>query len=274
MDQTGDERERFWRDYLTRGSSPERKVRRIFRLLPHEPRCQLCAAPFAGLAAPLMQAIGKRPAEKNPQICGSCFSFIAKHHGGAEIELTLLFADIRGSTTLAERMSSADFHALLDRFYRVASSVVFRHDGAVDKFVGDEVVAMFFPLMSGPRHSALAIDAARALLEATGHADTGGPWVPVGAGVHTGLAWVGAVGDESHTEITAVGDAVNTAARLASAARAGEILVTATAADAAGLDGDLERDGLELKGKESATPVVRLHVRPEAASTSGSGPRP
>ena len=262
---TDADRERFWYDFLTRGDSLERRARRVFRVLPHGPRCQLCAAPFAGAAAPLMRIIGKRPADKNPRVCQSCFTFIAKHHGGAVIEATFLFADIRGSTTLAEGMSPAAFHALLDRFYAVASSVVFDHDGSVDKFVGDEVVATFFPLMSGPDHVGRAVEAAKALLRATGHEDAGGPWVPVGAGVHTGPAWVGAVGDEAHTELTALGDTVNTTARLASAAAAGEVLVTAPAAGAAGLDPGLERRSLQLKGKESATEVVSLRLLAPAA---------
>ena len=256
------DREAFWRDFLNRGDAMERRVRRVFRALPHAPRCQLCAAPFAGPAAPIMRAFGKRPADKNPHVCQSCFSFIAKHHGGAEIEASFLFADIRGSTTLAERMSSGQFHALLDRFYTTASAVVFEHDGAVDKFVGDEVVAMFFPFVSGNLHAVKAVQAAEALLRATGHADPAGPWAPVGAGVHTGLAWVGAVGDEAHTEVTALGDAVNVAARLAASAAAGEVLVTASAARAAGLDPALEPRTLALKGKEALTEVVSLHVVP------------
>jgi adenylate cyclase len=259
---TDEDRERFWRDFLTRGDSLERKVRRALRFLPHGPRCQLCAAPFAGPAAPLMRMIGKRPADKNPRVCQSCFSFIAEHHGGAEIEATFLFADVRGSTALAERMSPAAFHALLERFYAVAANAVFEHDGGVDKFVGDEVVAMFFPVMSGPDHVGRAVEAARALLAATGHADPAGPWIPVGAGVHTGPAWVGAVGDEAHTELTALGDTVNTTARLASVAAGGEILVTAAAAEAARLDRDLARRSLDLKGKASATEVVSLRVAP------------
>ena len=168
-------------------------------------------------------------------MCQSCFTFLSTHHGGAEIECTMLFADIRGSTTLAEAMSSTDFDHVLDRFDSVASAVVFDHNGMVDKFVGDELVAMFVPLLSGEHHAAAAIVAARALLRATGHADPGGPWVPVGAGVHTAVTWFGAVGQGSHVELTVVGDAVNTTARLASVAAAGEILVTTDAARAAGL---------------------------------------
>jgi adenylate cyclase len=256
------ENEEFWRDFLSRGHSKERAGRRVFKLIPRDPRCRLCAAPFSGPGAPLMRLIGKRPSDKNPNWCGSCFKFMTDNHGGAEIECTLLFADIRGSTTLAEGMAPADFRQLMDRFYDSAAAVVFDHDGIVDKFVGDELVAMFFPLLTGPRHAARGIDAASALLRATGHTDPAGPWVPLGAGLHTGMAWVGAVGAGTHTTLTALGDAVNTTARLAAAASAGEILVTADAATAAGLDSSLERKLLDLKGKQEPVQVVRLTVSP------------
>jgi adenylate cyclase len=250
--------EEFWREFLTKGDPRERRLRRLFKRLPHGPRCQMCAAPFEGIGAPVMRMIGKRRSEWSPTMCTSCNEFMARHHGGAEIEATFLFADVRGSTALAERMGSAAFHDLLDRFYSTASAAVFDHDGMVDKFVGDELVSMFFPLLTGDRHAARAIEAARGLLIATGH--PAAPWVPIGAGVHTGRAWVGAVGEGVHTEITALGDAVNTTARLASVAPAGEILVTTAAADAAGLDGTLERRSLELKGKERATEVMVLRA--------------
>lgn len=245
--------EEFWRDFLTRGDANERKVRRVFRRLPHEPRCMLCAAPFAGPAAPVMRAIGKRPSDKNPTMCTSCFDFMASHHGGAEIECSFLFADVRGSTSIAERMAPAEFRGLLDRFYGIATRTVIDHDGSIDKFVGDELVAMFFPLLSGVRHAERAIAAAKALLEATGHGGPDGPWLPLGAGVHTGPAWVGAVGNGPRTDLTALGDTVNTTARLASVAGAGEILVSATAAVAADLDPGLERRSLDLKGKANPT---------------------
>jgi adenylate cyclase len=206
--------------------------------------------------------MGKRRSDKNPTMCNSCFQFMAKHHGGAEIQCSFLFADIRGSTALAEAMSPSEFHRLLDRFYSTASEVVFEHDGSVDKFVGDELVAMFFPLLTGDRHAARAVEAAAALLRATGHEDPNGPWAPLGAGVHTGPAWVGAVGEGSHTELTALGDTVNTTSRLASAAKAGEILVSGVAASVAALDPNLERRRLDLKGKQLATEVVSLVIGP------------
>jgi adenylate cyclase len=222
----------------------------------------MCAAPFGGVRAPLMRLIGKRPSDKTPNLCNSCFAFMSSHRGGAEIDCTFLFADIRGSTTLAERISTAEFHAILNSFYDVAARVVFEDDGFVDKFVGDEVVAMFVPLLAGDQHAIRAVEAARALLQATGHADAGGPWVPVGAGVHTGPAWVGAVGEGHRVELTAVGDAVNTAARLASAATAGEVLISVNAGRAATLGDPIEQRYLELKGKEHAMGVVRLRVAP------------
>jgi adenylate cyclase len=250
--------EAFWHEYLTNPNQLQAKGRRFFSRLPHGPRCRVCAAPFAGAAAPLMRLIGKRPSSRNPNFCNSCDVFMTRHHGGAEVEMSALFADIRGSTALAESMSPGAFHALLDRFYTTASQVVFDHDGMV-KFVGDELVAVFPPIF-GAQHAAHAVKTATALLRATGHADPGGPWVPVGAGVHSGRVWFGAVGEGGHTEITIVGDVANTTARLAASAGAGEILVSAQAAVAAGLDPTLERRMLELKGKAEATEVVSLRV--------------
>ena len=222
----------------------------------------MCASPFKGPGAPLMRLVGKRPSEADPNWCTSCLNFMAKHHGGAEMDGAMLFADIRGSTSLAERMSPGEYHALLDRYFAAATSAVFRYDGFVDKFVGDELVAIFFPLLTGERYVARAVDAAQELLRATGHADPGGPWAPVGAGVHAGRAWFGVVGEGSHIELTAVGDNVNIAARLASAAEAGEVLVSADAAAASDLGPTLERRTLDLKGKELQTEVVSVRVAP------------
>lgn len=254
--------EEFWRVFLTRGHVKERVGRRVLKLLPRDPRCKFCAAPFSGAGARVMRMIGKPRSDKNPNLCASCFTFITRHHGGAEIECTLLFADVRGSTTLAEGMPATAFRDLMGRFYDTAATVVFDHDGMVDKFVGDELVAMFAPLLAGDEHAARAVDGASSLLRATGHGDPAGPWVPLGAAVHTGTAWVGAVGAPTHTELTVLGDAVNTTARLASAAAAGEILVTAAAASAARLDSKLERRLLELRGKQQLTEVVALTVTP------------
>ena len=254
--------ETFWRDYLTHPDSLRRVGRHVFSLIPSAPRCRQCAAPFTGPGAPLMRLLGKRQSDTNPNMCNTCHDFLIRHHGGAEVEASLLFADVRDSTKLAETMSPGAFRDVMDRFYTTASSAVFAHDGMVDKFVGDELVAVFPPYLAGGRHPAQALATADALLRATGHADPAGPWLPIGAGVNTGRMWFGAVGAGGRTEVTVLGDTVNTTARLAAAAGAGEILVTVDVAAAAGLDPRLERRSLELKGKAELTDVVTVRVAP------------
>jgi adenylate cyclase len=146
----------------------------------------------------------------------------------------------------------------MDRFFQTASRVLIDHDAVVDKFAGDEVIGIFIPALTGELHALRAIEAGRALLSATGN-DTDAPWVRVGAGVNTGVAFVGAVGEGDLVELTALGDPVNVAARLASEAAAGELLVTAAAAASAHLtDGGLEHRSLALKGKSELTDVVVL----------------
>lgn len=254
-----DRDEAFWRDYLEHPDSLLTTGRHVFSRIPSNPRCQMCAAPFAGFGGRLMKVIGKEPSSGNPNVCNTCQKVLIKHHGGAEVTGSMLFADIRGSTTLAERMTPSEFHSLLDRFYTVASDAVFANNGVLDKFVGDEVVATFAPVYA-KRHAERAVAAALDILRATGHGDPNGPWAPVGAGVHTGRVWFGAVGEGDHVEVTVVGDAVNTTARLASQAGAGEVLVSVDAATAAGLDPKLDRRSLALKGKQDEVEVVTLRL--------------
>jgi adenylate cyclase len=183
-------------------------------------------------------------------MCNSCEMYARKHPGGAEVELTMLFADIRGSTALAESLGTAAFTQLIDRFYRAATDVLFTTDAMINRLLGDEIVALFLPGYVGKDHAARAVETAQALLRATGHGEPGGPWVPVGAGIHTGRAFVGTVGTPgSATDFAALGDNVNLTARLAAAAGAGEILVSDATHEAAHLSGDLERRTLSVKGK-------------------------
>lgn len=241
--------------------SPYRTIRRIQSRIPSSPRCKFCAAPFAGPGAVIMRLLGRAPWAKNPKYCGNCFSMLRQNHGGAEVVCSLLFADVRGSTPLAERMSPKEFTRLMGRFYDTATSVLVDRDAFVDKFVGDEVIGIFIPALAGESHAGRAVDAAQELLKATGHGETGDPWVPVGVGVNTGTAYVGSVGEGHDTELTAMGDVVNTTARLSAAAAQGEILVTEAAAASAGLSGDgLERRSLTLKGKTQPTEVLVLRA--------------
>lgn len=246
-----------WRHWLTTPGASLAVERGLLRRLPREPRCKLCNAPFAGVGGRLMRIMGRRPWPKNPNFCTICEANIRKHPGGAEVELSMLFADVRGSTTLAERCTPREFTALMNRFYRAASQVLIDANAIVDKMVGDEVIGLFPPYV-GPRHARLAVESARRLLEATGHADPAGPWLPVGAGVHTGVAYLGIVGSaDTVTDLTALGDAVNVTARLAALAGPGEVLVSEAAAAAAGLGEAAETRWLQLKGR---TEPLGVHV--------------
>jgi adenylate cyclase len=263
MDRQPDRDDEFWREFLQQGGDTWQSIgRRVFKHIPANPRCRMCASPFRGPGAPFMRLIGKRQSDANPNWCTSCFNVMAKHRGGAEVSGAVLFADIRGSTALAERMSPSEFHALLNRYLATASEVVFKHDGVVDKFVGDELMAIFFPLLTGERYVARAVEAATDLLRATGHGEAEEAWVSIGAGIHSGTYWFGVVGEGTHVEMTVLGDTVNVAARLAAAASPGEVLVSADAAAAAGLDPSLERRSLALKGKSADTEVVSVRLRP------------
>ncbi len=181
-----------------------------------------------------------------------------KHPGGAEVELSLLFVDVRGSTTLAEGMSATEFSRLMNRFYRVATDVLIRTDAFIDKLIGDEVMAVYIPILAGSEPAHKALQAAQELLRATGHGEPGGPWLPVGVGVHTGTAFFGTVtgAEGALSDFTALGDTVNIAARIASRAGPGEALISDDAYFAAGLDlGQLEHRQLELKGKSEPVGV-------------------
>lgn len=261
--------EEFWRKFIVEGDPRELAMRRVFGAIPHGPRCNLCLAPFGGVGAPVMRMIGKPPSRQNPRVCASCFTFMMQQRGGAEVTAAFMFADVRGSTTLAEKMSPAEFRALMDRFYDVASNAIFERDGILDKFVGDEAIGFWGRGIGGERYVAKAVEAARALLLATGHGEPGGPWLPVGVGVHHGPAWIGAVGEGSHQVMTALGDAVNVTARLVAAAAAGEIVVSTDALAAAGLDPALERRQLDVKGKHAPIEVVTLTVGASAPTTVG-----
>lgn len=258
--------ENFWRAYLTTGDfGKERRQRRFFRWLPGTPRCKSCYAPFGRPGSAVVRLVyGKQPSNLNPQLCNVCEQFAKKFQGGAEIELSLLFADVRGSTNLAEGMTAIEYSRLINRFYTTASEIMVRSDALIDKIVGDQVVAMYVPGFAGPEHARRALEAAQEILRATGHARPEGPWIPLGAGVHTGTAFVGSVGVEGGTsDITVLGDAANTTARLASAARQGEVLISHAAYTAARLDlGQLETRYVQLKGK---TESVLVHLWPAAS---------
>jgi adenylate cyclase len=244
-----------WRAYLNGADPAARAGRSLWQKLPSPPRCELCAAPFRGPFAPLLRLIGKRPFTKNPRYCDFCMSRLIKAEGGAEIEMSALFADVRGSTPLAEQLGPTRMREVVDRFYTAGVDVLCQGGAMVDRFMGDQIVGYFVPLYA-QSHARSAIDTGLALLRATGNVVGKQPWIPIGIGVHTGNAFVGTVGRASGLlELTAIGESINVAARLASVAEPGELVCSEAAYAAAGVTQPAESRELTLKGVTAAVAV-------------------
>jgi adenylate cyclase len=246
--------EEFWRGFFTEGP-PAEKIRRqrFFRFLPGESRCKFCFAPFDGLPGVISKSLfNTYPSRYNPHYCNVCDDFSAKYQGGAEIPITILFADIRGSSSLAEKIGPVEFSLLINRFFITSTQVLADAGAMIEKLVGDEVTAVFSRGISGENYFSQAITAAKDLLRETGHGNGMTPWVDLGIGIHSGEAFVGSVGKPNGImEVAALGEVPNTAARLTSLAGPGEILVSDNTVKSAQMDTEgLEKRQLELRGHQ------------------------
>jgi adenylate cyclase len=232
-------------------------LRRVHRFLPSDPRCRLCLVPFGGVG----KLLRIKPSRKNPEFCTDCIE--AAPVGVHEREVGVLFADIRGFTAWSENRSPAEVTDVLTRFYALASRVLTRDDALVE-FIGDQVMALYLPEFRslGLRTSEVMISAAERLLHEIDR-QPAQDVLPVGVGIHIGVASVGNVGKGKTKDFTAVGDVVNTAARLQSSALAGQIVVSHEIyARAAGQCPQAEPVSLSLKGKSEP---VRAYVIPARA---------
>ncbi|TPQ36632.1 hypothetical protein C2U70_12245 [Bradyrhizobium guangdongense] len=241
----------FWQAVFS-GEHPElRRGRKLLRLASPTAthRCRLCYAGFDGFTAPLMRALGRAQWRRNPNLCEKCESVLSEQRGGAELEIAVLYADIRGSTQMAARMSPADFAARMALFFRTAVDVFTWTDGIVDKMVGDEVIALYVPTLTGSDYQRRAVTAGLKLLRLTGGAENDERRLPIGVGVHSGKVFVGSIGTESgNYQLAALGDAMNYGARLVAAAREGELVMSEAVWKAVSNDISAEAHEYDLKG--------------------------
>ena len=245
-----------WEVFFELATDPaELRLKRFMCALPSSPRCGVCGAPFAGIGGRLIRPLGYRQSRKCPQLCATCVE--ASPPGGMTMRTGVLFADIRGFTSISERSDPAAVSALLRRFYAAAEDVLFP-DALIDKLIGDEVMALYLPY-GRLREDAAAVmlEHARLLLTAVGYGGRDGPFAEVGVGLDYGEAFVGNVGGGSYSDFTAIGDVVNVAARLQGEAAGGEIVASARLARR--LD-PIPGEPIELALKGKAEPVAAYRI--------------
>jgi adenylate cyclase len=184
--------------------------------------------------------------------------------GGVTQTITILFADIRGFTRISEHAPPEKIVQLLNRYFSAMTDIIFAHGGTLDKYLGDGLMALFGAPTVTPKDAANAMSAAVAMqrrmlsINDELHAE-GYPEIGIGIGLHTGEVIVGYIGSERRSEYTAIGDTVNTASRLESNAKAGEILVSEITANAARSRYQLApREPISVKNRVQPVPLFEI----------------
>jgi adenylate cyclase len=184
--------------------------------------------------------------------------------GGGLQEATVLFCDIRGFTAMSETLPPQDVVAMLNEYFEDMVEIVFRYGGSLDKFIGDEIMAVWGAPIRTDNHCAQAVRAAvrmqRALVAFNERREAAGQRpIQCGIGVNTGELVAGYMGSSRAMDYTVIGDVVNTASRLCSAAAAGEVIVSRGVVEQMG---DLLRyeqlPARSLKGKRDAVELYRV----------------
>src|SRR5919205_645363 len=177
--------DQMWHDWFTADAvRVERRLFRTFRILPHDPRCKLCHSPFEGMGGLMMRTLlGRKQSTLNPNFCNICEDYAAKNPGGSEVEMSMLFVDVRGSTSLSEQMTVTEFRELINRFFVESTKVITREDGLLEKLAGDAVAAFWGAGFAGRDYVAKTIRAAQTIQKVM-EAEK----IPVGIGVHAGVA--------------------------------------------------------------------------------------
>jgi adenylate cyclase len=190
---------------------------------------------------------------------------------GERREATVLFCDIRGFTPLSERMSPEDVVSLLNEFYTLMIETVFKHDGTLDKFLGDAVMAVFGAPIAHPDHAVRAVRTAIAMQQGItalneARARVGKERIQVGIGVSVGEVVAGTVGSGERMEYTVIGDSVNLASRLEANAKPGRILISGRTYDKVrNLVEVVALGPIKVKGKEEQVDVYELVGHREGA---------
>jgi adenylate cyclase len=192
----------------------------------------------------------------NPHVVQELLAHGGLSRAGESRQITILFSDIRGFTTLSEKRTPQQVVELLNRYFTLQVEVVFRHGGTLDKFIGDCIMALWGAPLDDPEHARHAVEAALEMAEVLqrfkhelGEADAD---FDVGIGIHTGPAVVGLIGSEQRREFTAIGDTVNLGSRIEGLTKGvSRILVSRETMEACGDAFEFKSFGsFKVKGRE------------------------
>jgi adenylate cyclase len=243
--------EDLWRTIFSDGHPDLLKQHWWHRKLPQKPRCRLCLVPFEGIGGWIMRRRGKTRNSRNPNFCNACDKFLEAFPGGAEIEMSMLYVDIRHSTEYAEGHLPANVSQRINDFLNQAIDIITDHDGFIMAFYGDCIVAAWPPGFCGENHGLKAQQAAIALVRNKIIVRDSGEEIPIGVGVHSGKIYISTVSALQGTfrDVSIFGSNVNLTARMAARAAASQVLGSAENIQAAGKDPDgFAHEAAELKG--------------------------
>ncbi|MEL6954944.1 MAG: adenylate/guanylate cyclase domain-containing protein [Pseudomonadota bacterium] len=245
--------EELWYHVFAVGAGDLLDQRGFHSRLPSPPRCRLCKVPFQGLGGLILRFRGKSRAKRNPNYCSACDQFLAANPGGAEVPMAILYADIRKSTEFVQAHAPAEVLRRTNAFLELATRAITENDGFVLAFYGDCVLANWPPGFSGSDYREKAVKTAEELSGASQKAG-----IPVGVGLHAGTAYMCSVqaNQGSFRDVSVFGEAVNIAARLSSAAAAGEVLGSAEMAEIAETKGP--EQSFDLKGFNDPVAAWRI----------------
>jgi adenylate cyclase len=200
----------------------------------------------------------------NPKIINELLQKERVEFKGKRQDVTVFFMDIRGFTKLSEKLPAEEVIRILNKYFDIATSILFKHDGTVDKFVGDAVMALFNAPTAVKDHELKAVNAAleiqRALKE----------WgrVEAGIGINTGEAIIGNIGSKHKVDYTAIGNTVNIASRLEGQTTAGDIVISKDVYDQVKHRFPTKhKETVTLKGKEKPLEIYRYKTKTESYRT-------
>jgi len=249
----------LWYQIFADGHPDLKKQHTFHSKLPQDPRCRLCLVPFRGIGGWYMRLRGKKPSSRNPHYCNACDGFLDAFPGGAEVNMSVLYVDIRNSVPTAEALPPVDVSRRINAFLDRTTRVITDNDGFIMAFYGDCVVAVWPPGFVGSGHAAKALATAKQVVARGALRDHLGQEIPVGAAVHSGPVQISTVtaGKGQFRDVSIFGHNVNVTARLAGAAGAGEALASIDTVTAAG-ETTGNRRKYDLKGVTETIEAVAL----------------